>query len=168
MAQKITIRDNSTEGSLSSTDINADDYIYISSDQSNVGASNILYKAAEITVKYDNLQWSGSGGVPELQAVIEAKADNGQYFPIGYQFNPFRIDYDGQFHTIVVDPNVFWSDAGVSNIVYVGGRTIGEVSPQQVALPTDWRICVHVKTPTGSTLDNIDIDIAAELVNREN
>lgn len=166
MAELITLRENSVDGSLVQADIGAGGTIWVSNEQSNIYQQD-LYKAAEITVNYDNLSHTGTGGIPEFTAVIEGKTSSGQYFPVGYQFNPFRLEDDfSQFHTVVIDPTVFWADAGVANIIFTD-RTIGMVHPQQVALPTTWRICVHAFVPDGSTLTNVDIDVHAELVNKE-
>lgn len=167
MAEKITIRNNSSDGSLTSSDIGADGTIFQSPDQTNLFQQD-LYLGVELVIDYRNMSYTGTGGPPEFNAIIEGKDNEGNYFPIAYQFNAFRFDDRDRFYTIALDPNINWFDAGVSNIVFIAGKgTIGEINPQQVTLPTDWRVCVHANEPTGTTLTSVEIDIAAELVSKE-
>mgnify|MGYP007059484981 CR=1 FL=1 len=162
MAEKITLRDTAVDGDLKAADINGE-RLWSSADQVNTYSSN-LYKAGEVTFKYNN--FVGDSNV-ELVGVIEGKSPiTGDWYTAGYQFDSFR-DGSATERTVIVDPNVFWPDAGISNIVYMLGSTRAEISPQQVTLPEDWRACVLIRVPAGSTFTSVDLDVHAELVNKE-
>lgn len=162
MAKLLTIRDNSVTGNLTGTDITGD-VILKSDEQSNSHSSN-LYRGVRVDIKFNEL--NADSGV-EVQAMIEGKDLMGNWSVVAYQFDPYRSGQSSTQRIIVVDPTVFWPDAGVSNIVYVGGKTIAEISPQQIILPDTWRVCVKILVPEQSNFNYLNMDINAEMINPE-
>lgn len=169
MAQTLTLRDNATAGSLTSADISGD-HIFVGADQTNLFQQD-LYLAANIIIEYANMDFTGTGGPPQLQAVVEGKADNGTYYPVAYQFNFFQTGEFDVTHEVTLDPDVLWTDAGVANGFFttgaIGPRISAEVSYNPIALPQTWRVCIRAFEPSGSTLTTVDVDMKAELTRKE-
>ena len=159
MAAQITLRDNATAGSIVSGNI-SNGVAFTSAEKSNT-VQAFLYKAAVVTINYSNLV--ATGGV-SFTGVVQGKTLAGTWFDVAYQFNSFQSTEFGRTDTVILDPNIFWSDAGVSNVIYYGGRTQGLVHPQQVALPDTWRFLLTVEQPSGSTFTSLDCSVFAELV----
>lgn len=159
MAKLLTIRDNDLAGALTPANI-VGDAIFVSEELSNTHQSD-LYKGAEITLSFDNLV---SDDQVHFQAILEGKTSTGKWIPRAYQFDSFRASNTKQDRVILADPSILWLDAGISNIVYVGNKTIAEISPQAVTLPETWRIVVKISGLNNSFV-SLDLDIDAELIN---
>lgn len=162
MAVALSLRDNSTAGNLTSADV-SNGILYSSADQSNSPGGSLIYKGADIIVRYNDFQ--ASGGVT-LSAVIEGKDNAGKYYPVGYQFNELWQTGKELFHTLDVNPDSNWADAGSPNAIFPG-ELIGYVHHQQITLPETWRVCIRINEPSGSTFTSVELDISAELMNKE-
>ncbi len=132
----------------------SDGVIFTSSDQLN-GEGADLSTGIRVVVDYHDLQSFPYGA--SLQAVVEGKSAQGQYYIIAYQFEEFRLAGSTQKRQIVMDPNLTWLDAGIDNIIYVGGVTAEQVSNQQGILPPIWRLRLLVGNPNSFTSARLSI-----------
>jgi hypothetical protein len=154
MAQQFTLIDNETK---LPADV-SNGHIFVSADQDN--STGTKYQSIRMVIDYKNLQ--SSDGTVGLQAVIEGKAANGEYYPIAYQFEDFRPVGFQQFREINLDPELVWFDPGIDNIVYVGNSTIGQISNQQGVLPETWRMCIRITDPN-NTFQSVQLSAYGEL-----
>lgn len=162
MPEHIVIRDNAVDGSLTDTDI-VNDYIFESTSYGNTYQAN-LYKSARIAFKYRSGSKSGTGNI-SINGVLEAEETSGVWSPVAYTFNEWQVGQHDRDDVIVMDPNMFWIDAGVPNGMFIGGVTVAQVSPQQIVLPETWRIRVVAKKAGTVTLTSLDLSIYGELYN---
>ena len=159
MADLKTLRDNAVDGQLGPSDI-VNGIIWSSGDETNV-VQGSTYKGCEVEIVYHDMQ--STGGLT-FSAIVEAKASNGAYIPVGHQFNEFWQTGKEIIHTIDLNPDTFWADAGTPNVIFPG-RLLGYVSPQQFTLPSTFRVCILANEPTGSALTSLDVSVYLEYVN---
>ena len=135
-----------------------DDHIYVSADQSN-GTGSDKSSSIRAVVDYHDLQ--STDGTVELQALVEGKSVDGTYYPIAYQFEPFQLTGFEQSRSIVMQPDMFWFDAGIDNIVFIGNTTVQQVSNQTGILTDTWRFCVRITDPN-NTFTSVRMSIFGE------
>lgn len=131
--------------------------VYVSPDQNNSPYQPNLRLVA------DYVGMSPADGSFSLQALVEGKASNGQYYPMAPQNDPFYGFFD-QKREIVADAAMFWPDAGIDNLIQVGNVQIARISPVQVTLPDVWRVCIHATAEQpGATLGSVTISLYGEV-----
>lgn len=138
------------------TDIDPDGNIFVSADKPNSPFAPNL----RVVIRYTGAD--PADGSVRLQGVVEGKSSAGLYYPVAYQFDPFYGWFD-QTREIVIDQGSNWPDAGIDNIVYVGGKTIAQISNTQATLPDDWRLCIHASKNPGTVLNSVTISAFAEV-----
>ena len=132
--------------------------IFISPDQINdIGVDRST--GIKVVIDYSELQASGN-----FQAVLEGKSNQGQYYVLGYQFEEFRFANFPQKRQIVMYPDLNWPDAGIDNIVFVGGTTVEQVSNQPGTLLNIWRVRVNITNTNNFT--SIRMSIYGERFNQ--
>lgn len=136
--------------------------VFESSDQTN-GTGLDLSTGIRVTVDYHDLQATSSGAT--LQATVESKSAQGQYSILAYQFEEFGLLGFQQKRQIIMAPNLNWPDAGIDNIIFVGGVTVERVSNQVGLLPGTWRLSVNLKDPS-SRFTSIRMSIYGERFNQ--
>lgn len=119
--------------------------VFESADQFN-GTGTDLSTGIRVTIDYHDLQATSSG--PTLQAIVESKSLQGQYSVLAYQFEEFGVVGVPLKIQIIMAPNLNWPDAGVENIIFVGGSTVEKVSNQTGFLTGTWRVSVLLKDPS--------------------
>lgn len=118
--------------------------IFTSADQVN-GAGVDLSTGIRVTIDYHDLQSIPRGA--RLQALVEGKSSSGQYYVLAYQFEEFLEVGFEQKAQIIMAPDLNWPDAGIDNIIFVGGSSIEKVSNQVGILPGTWRVRVNIRDP---------------------
>ncbi len=136
--------------------------VFESADQFN-GTGTDLSTGLRVTMDYHDLQATSSG--PTLQAIVEVKSAQGQYSILAYQFEEFGLLGFQQRRQINMAPNLNWPDAGIDNIIFVGGQTVEAVSNQVGLLPGTWRLSVLLKDPS-SRFTSIRMSIYGERFNQ--
>ncbi|RKZ92521.1 MAG: hypothetical protein DRQ40_08660, partial [Gammaproteobacteria bacterium] len=115
----------------------------LSSEHSNSPAGNPMLK---MVMTYDGIT-PDFGSVPQtfdIDCVIEGKNGN-EWFPVAYQFAPFRKSKEGRIRILSLEPSVAGFDAGVDDVMFVGDTVEARVSRQQGRLPaTSFRVRVSV------------------------
>lgn len=121
--------------------------IYESPDQLN-GTGLDLSTGIRVIVDYHDLQ----SIIPaaRLQAVVEGKSEQGQFYTIAYQFEEFGIVGIQQRRQIVMAPELAVLDPGIDNIVFIGNDTVEQISTQQGILPDLWRIRIGINDLSGN------------------
>jgi hypothetical protein len=79
-----------------------------------------------------------------ITAVIEAM-NGGRWFPIAYQFEPFRNMDQGTQRIIHLGQTIDTYNDGIDSIVYVGGRTIARISRQQGRATSSFRVRLQLE-----------------------
>lgn len=100
---------------------------------SNISNNNNL-PSARIVVEYTAVTPDDSVNVEKtfgVTAILEALGGNGQWFPVAYQFEPFRSLQNGSKRVIVLQPDISDFNAGIDDIVYVADATVARISRQQ-------------------------------------
>lgn len=82
----------------------------------------------------------------DISAIVEGRGEDGtQWFPVAYQFSPFKATYQGRERIIILQPNILVLDLGVDDIIFVNDATRARVSRQQGAVPdTEMRVALSV------------------------
>ena len=108
-------------------------------------------RSLQLVMRYDNVvpeapQLVGDPAQTfDISAIVEGKSEGGQWFPIAYQFSPFRAAFQGAERIIQLQPNVVVIDLGVDDIIYVNDATRARISRQQGSVPdTAFRVKVSV------------------------
>ena len=129
MADQFQLEDSRV---LVANEIQADGSIYTSPEQNN--NSGTTFNSLKCVIDYE--AFNAGDNSPMLTAVVEGRSDGGSHwFPTGYQFNPLRTHMDGPIRQIILQPSLFWPDAGVDNHVWIAGKgTIAQISNTQIAL----------------------------------
>jgi len=140
-------------------DINADDIIFISADQDN--STGTTYPSLKLIMDYIDLD--STDATPSITAVVEGKASiSADYYPIAYQFCPFASKNLRQRREIIMQPTMFWPDAGVDNIIFVAGKgTVAQVSNTPALLSPTWRVVLHINDPN-SSFTSLDLSVYGE------
>lgn len=85
------------------------------------------------------------GGATPITWALGALAEvqNGAaWFPVAYQFEQFANPAQGRKRVVMLAPNISTFDAGIDDVMYVGGETIARISRQQGMLGSTWRLRV--------------------------
>jgi len=162
MAHMITIRDNALEGSLTDSDL-VGDTIFTSSDYIRQYDST-EYSCLRATVSWNSLSYTPEFGM-EFSAIVESKESNDSYTPIAYTFNSYNSTELSRKDSIVCDRTILWPNAGVPNIIFAGGQTLGQVSYNPVGMPDTWRVRLIALKQSNTIFTSLDVDITAELYN---
>lgn len=162
MAELITIRSNSIEGSLTNSNLQGDT-IFTSSDYQS------QYNSTEYTCVRVTLSWNSLVSTPSLgigfSGILESREADNSYTPVAYTFSSYNSTEFGRKDSIVCDRSIVWTDAGVPNGIFVAGRTIALVSYNPVTLPDTWRVRIVALKQSNTTFTSLDVDITAELYN---
>lgn len=118
--------------------------IYTSPEQLN-GTGAELFTGMRLILDYHDLQSSPTSA--RLQAVVEGKSEQGQFYTLGYQFCDFRKVGVQQRRQIVFAPELFILDPGIDNIIFFGGQTVEQISNQQGVLTDIWRVKIAISDP---------------------
>jgi hypothetical protein len=108
----------------------------VSQEFSNTNAQRGL----RLTTTYQNLvpnnNENGPAGVTyELGLIIEGRDSIGSWFPIGYQFSSVKQNDQAPKRIIVLEPAISDINAGIDDVIYVGGRELARISRQQGSVP---------------------------------
>lgn len=136
--------------------------IFTSADQTN-GVGDDLSTGIRVTIDYHDLQSVPAGAT--LQAIIEGKSNAGQYSVLAYQFEELSIVGFQQKIQIIMAPDLNWPDAGIENIIFIGGQTVEKVSNQAGILPGTWRVSVNLKDPAPPRFVSVRMSIYGERFN---
>lgn len=80
-----------------------------------------------------------------ITCILEGIQD-GVWYPIAYQFEPFKGNPNNGLQRIVVlQPDISTYDAGIDDIVYVADTTIARISRQQGRVPAQIRLRILLK-----------------------
>lgn len=114
---------------------------------SSASVSNTVgLKSMKLVIEYSNIN-PDFGAVPQtfdIDAVVEGRF-GARWFPIAYQFTPYRNPFNGNQRIIQLQPLMSGFDAGVDDIMWVGDATRARISRQQGQLPdTEFRLCILV------------------------
>lgn len=133
--------------------------IYTSPDQDN--ATGTTYPSVRLIADYIDLQ--STDGTAIITTVLEGKSFGGtDYFPLAYQFCGFGTVGFQQRRELVIQPDLFWPDAGVDNIIFLSGvGTIAQVSNTPAVLSPTWRIQIHINDPN-STFVSLKLSLYGE------
>lgn len=100
-----------------------------------------------------------------ITAVIESE-QNGSWFPIAYQFNPFTDMGNGPKRIIILQPNISAADAGIDDDLYVGNAVIARTSRQQGKVGSKFRVRFVVyenNHGTAQAFQSIKVKVYGEL-----
>lgn len=99
--------------------------------------NNPVLRAMNLIIEYDATP-DGAGGLPsfEIGAVVEGK-NGAHWYPIAYQFSPYRYPQQGRKRIITLDPDATVLDAGVDDIVYVANEVQAKINRQQGTVPDE-------------------------------
>lgn len=100
-----------------------------------------------------------------INVVIEAQ-NNGLWFPIAYQFEPYRNQENGNKRIIMLQPEMSTYDDGIDSIVYVGDRTVARISRQQGRVGSSFRVRVSINETNYGTINafqSVKLSIYGEL-----
>ena len=99
---------------------------------SNIQNNNNLPNCS-VVISYDGITPNNTLNVQKtfgLTAVLEALLD-GKWFPVAYQFEPYRNPDNGKQRILVMQQDVQSFDAGIDDVVYVAESTVARISRQQ-------------------------------------
>lgn len=140
MAASFQIEDNVTKTSADVTG----NHIYISPEQNN----SQDFDSIKLVVDYHDLQ--STDGSTKIQAVIENKSAEGTWYPVAYQFDEFNSVGEEFKQLIIMEPNMFWADAGIPDVMFVGGKTIAHRNPQTGKMTDKYRLCITLRDPNSA------------------
>lgn len=118
--------------------------LWLSADQSNpLGLTSLKMV---IDYKDSSPGYGGPALTFEIGFVIEARIGS-NWYPIAYQFEPYRAptDGNGKKRILVLQPDISTFDAGIDDVMWVGGETVARVSRQQGKLGDLWRARMIVR-----------------------
>jgi len=104
------------------------------------------FKSLKLVVEYSNVvpEFGDNPQTFDLDVVVEGKFAD-RWFPVAYQFTPYRNPMNGNQRIIQLQPSIAGFDAGVDDVIYVGDSTIARISRQQGSLPdSQFRMCLQV------------------------
>lgn len=138
--------------------------IYTSSTQLNPGG----FQSLRLIVEYVNPIPLDGGSIPityTLNTIVESL--NGiHWYPIAYQFESFSNPDNGLKRIIVLQPNMNTFDAGIDDVVYVGGAAEARISRQQGKVGSSFRvriICNETGFGGAGAFQSATISICGEL-----
>lgn len=100
-----------------------------------------------------------------ISAVLEGERDDGKYYPIAYQFEPFRRLSDGPQRIILVGPGIE-SGQGVDDIVYPADHTEARISREQGNAAAKMRLRLRIKESNfggAQSFQNVTISAYVEM-----
>lgn len=103
-------------------------------------------KSLKLVTEYSNISpdFGENPQTFDLDVVVEGQFGT-RWFPIAYQFSPYRNSFNGDQRIIQLQPNIAGFDAGVDDVVFVGDSTIARISRQQGSLPDSaFRMCILI------------------------
>lgn len=115
-----------------------------------------------LIVDYANVSPVDISGV---NVVVESQ-NNNIWFPIAYQFEPYRNQENGSKRIIVLQPDMNTYDDGVDSIIYAGDRTIARISRQQGKVASSFRVRVFINETNFGNINafqSITLSIYGEL-----
>lgn len=107
--------------------------LYVSATQNN----NNALPGIRLIMDYSELQSPELPG--GITAVVEAM-NGSNWFPVAYQFEPFRNVDQGNQRIVYMAPGIDTYSDGIDSIVYVGGSTVARVSRQQGRVGSSFRL----------------------------
>jgi len=105
--------------------------------------------AMRLVVDYNNVNPTDIGGI---NVVVEAQ-NNGLWFPIAYQFEPYRNSENGSKRIIILQQDMNTYDDGIDSIVYVGNATVARISRQQGRAGSSFRVRISVAETNYGTMN---------------
>lgn len=100
-----------------------------------------------------------------ITALFES-IQSGVWFPIAYQFTPYRGNGSGNQRIIILQPNIDTFNLGIDDAIYVADQTIALVSRQQGKLGPSYRLRVVLRETgygTPEAFQSGTIKVVAEL-----
>lgn len=101
-----------------------------------------------------------------IQCLVEGKLNTDLWYPIAYQYEPWRNFDEGSQRIILLQPDISTFDTGIDDIVYAGGSTIARISRQQGRASHDIRLRVllrETKFGTPEAFQSIAMEVKGEL-----
>lgn len=133
--------------------------LYTSSNQNN----NNALPSCRLVIDYSNLT---PGDIPGgITAVVEAM-NGSNWFPIAYQFEPFRNADQGSQRILHLGPGIDTYNDGIDSIVYVGNRTTARISRQQGRAGSAFRVKLRLEEAGYGTpfqFDSVRVSVYGEL-----
>ena len=78
-----------------------------------------------------------------INVIVESEND-GVWYPIAYQFEPYFNQAQGTKRIIVLQPDMSTFDDGIDSIIYFAGKTEGRISRQQGKVGDSFRVRVSL------------------------
>lgn len=101
-----------------------------------------------------------------ITCVLEGIQD-GVWYPVAYQFEPFRGNPDnGSQRILIVGPDISTYDTGIDDIVWVAETTSARISRQQGRIPAQIRLKILVRESqfgTANAFSSVTIRALLEL-----
>lgn len=148
--QTFTLWNNQTITALDAG-VNANGTFHLAT-SAEISNSQSALRSLQLILRYDSVipeapQLAGEPAQTfDISAIVEGRSEDGtQWFPIAYQFSPFRSSFQGSERILMLQPNIIVIDLGVDDVIYVNDGVRARVSRQQGAVPdTAFRVCVTV------------------------
>ena len=117
-------------------------HLATSTEQPNATGLNSI----RVVCEYESVTPASNDREFDLTCIVESS--NGEtgaaqkWFPIAYQFDPFRRDIKGKTRELILQPSIVVIDMGVDDGIQLGGDTVARISRQQGKLGDDFRVCI--------------------------
>jgi len=101
-----------------------------------------------------------------ISCVIEGRLNADNWYPLAYHFESWRNFDNGSQKIIVLQPNLSSIDAGIDDVVWVGGKAQAMISRQQGQCSEDLRLRVLIqetKHGTAEAFQSIHLEVKGEL-----
>lgn len=85
------------------------------------------------------------GYLPNGISVVAEVMNGSNWYPMAYQFEPYRSIDNGTQRIILLEPEMNTYNDGIDSIVYVGDATIARISRQQGKVGGQFRVRVILK-----------------------
>ena len=121
--------------------------IFISPEQVN-GVGSDLSTGIQVVVDYHDLQSTPVG--TGLQAIVEGKSPQGQFYTVARQFTEFNKVGTQERRQIMMFQDLDMLDQGKPDMVAFGAELIEQISRQQGIMPSIWRVRVGIRDPLSS------------------
>lgn len=124
-----------------------------------------IYNSMKATINYDNINPAPGIGSWALSTIVEAKDTSGKYHPILHQFNDFRGKDRGEERVLILQPDLDTFSLGIDDIVFIGEKTVSQISRSQGHLPQgEYRLrCVLNESDPGGANAFVSVSISAEV-----
>ena len=100
-----------------------------------------------------------------VTAIVES-SQNGIWYPIAYQFNPFNNVDNGKERIIILQPDMNSINAGIDDDMYVGGMVVARTSRQQGKVGSSFRVrlvCYENNYGNQSAFQSLKVSVYGEL-----